>query len=66
MSDPAPLKYSDALKRVERVVQMMQTCDDVDEAILMYEEAVKLVQQCQERLDQAQGRFEEIRRDVPV
>lgn len=55
------VKYSDALKRVESVVKAMQVCEDVDEALTMYEEAIQLVAQCQARLDSAQGKFEEIR-----
>lgn len=63
MTEPAVtiVKYSDALKRVESVVQAMQGCEDVDEALTMYEEAIRLVAQCQARLDSAQGKFEEIR-----
>lgn len=64
MSDAALPKYSDAMKRIEAVVQTMQNCDDVDDAIAMYEEAAKLIQGCQRRLDLAQGKFDEIRGSV--
>ncbi|WP_375396965.1 exodeoxyribonuclease VII small subunit [uncultured Sphingomonas sp.] len=59
------LSFEDALKRLEQIVQRLETGDArLDEAITLYEEGTRLRQRCTDRLDAAQSRIEAIRLDA--
>ena len=52
--------YSDFTRRVSEIVKEMDKNDDVDRALELYEEAVSHINECESRLQNARGRFEEI------
>lgn len=53
-------KYSVLIKTVEETIKKMQSCDDVDEVLKMYEDASQNLKQCEKKLDNAKGKFERI------
>lgn len=53
-------KYSVLIKTVEETIKKMQSCDDVDEVLKMYEDASQNLKQCEKKLDNAKGKFEKI------
>ena len=46
------------------MIHHLQTCDDVDEALALYEKANDLIKECNAQIDFANGRFEEISRQA--
>ena len=52
--------YSDFTRRVSEIVKEMDKNDDVDRALELYEEALSHINECENRLQKARGRFEEI------
>lgn len=46
--------------RLEEIVEKMNSNASLDEALDLFEEADKLVRQCQKKLDEAQNRIEKI------
>ena len=59
--DPATLSFEDALKRLEAIVQRLESGDaTLDESITLYEEGAKLRAQCEHRLKSAQERVDRI------
>jgi exodeoxyribonuclease VII small subunit len=57
----ADLPFEEALRRLETVVQTMETDDLALETLLArYEEGVKLVEVCQSRLTAAEGRLDQL------
>lgn len=60
----ADLSFEDALKRLEEIVRQLESGEaKLDDAIRLYEEGMRLRQQCGARLDAAQARIEAIRLD---
>jgi exodeoxyribonuclease VII small subunit len=58
------LAFEDALKRLEEIVHKLETGEaKLGEALDLYEEGMRLRQQCSARLDAAQARIEAIRLD---
>ena len=50
-------KFEDSLKKLEDIVKKMEAGDlPLDEALKSFEEGVKLIRSCQEKLDEAQRR----------
>lgn len=57
------MKYSDSIKRINEIVNVLQRgCDDVDEAISLFEEGQAQIRSCEEKIEQATGRFQELTR----
>jgi exodeoxyribonuclease VII small subunit len=60
---PAP-NFEEAMKRLEEIVELMESPEmALEELIARYEEGMKLVKICQERLAAAEKRIEIITRD---
>jgi len=56
--------FEQAMKRLEEIVEQMETGDlPLEELIVRYEEGMKLVKVCQERLASAEQRIEIITRN---
>ena len=59
--DLGDLSFEDALRRLEAIVQRLETGDEsLDEAIRLYGEGDRLRRQCEDRLKAAQARIESI------
>lgn len=59
----ASLSFEDALKRLEAIVQQLERGDvPLEQAIGLYEEGNRLRARCDERLQAAQARIEQITR----
>ena len=54
-------KYSEHIKDVENAIKKLQSCDDVDEALNLFEQASTSLDLCQAKLDDANGKFELIK-----
>lgn len=53
------LKFEEALARLEEIVRSLEQGDTVlDEALVLFEEGVKLARFCNEKLDEAEARIE--------
>lgn len=52
--------YPDLLARVTELVKELERCDDVDQVISKYDEAVKCLDECENRIEQAKGKFDEM------
>src|SRR3546814_9392197 len=61
-TDFSSLSFEDALKRLEAIVQQLESGDvPLDQSITLYAEGDLLRQQCQKRLQDAQARIDKIR-----
>ncbi len=59
--DLSTLSFEDALKRLEAIVQRLESGDaSLDESITLYEEGAKLRAQCEARLKSAQEKIDKI------
>lgn len=59
--DLSSLSFEDALKRLEAIVQQLESGDvPLDQSITLYSEGDKLRAQCQKRLADAQARIDKI------
>ncbi len=59
--DPGALTFEEALKRLEAIVQQLERGDvPLDQSIDLYAEGDRLRAQCQERLEAAQARIDQI------
>jgi exodeoxyribonuclease VII small subunit len=59
--DVTALSFEDALKRLETIVQRLESGDaSLDESITLYTEGDALKSQCERRLKDAQARIEKI------
>ncbi len=59
--DFSTLSFEDALKRLEAIVQRLESGDaSLDESITLYEEGAKLRLQCEARLKSAQEKIDRI------
>ena len=60
------INYTKALKRLEEIVKSLESSDvDLDVAIKLLEEGVKLHKACTTKLNDFQGKIEEILKDIP-
>src|SRR3546814_7371591 len=60
-TDFSSLSFEDALKRLEAIVQQLESGDvPLDQSITLYAEGDLLRQQCQKRLQDAQARIDKI------
>lgn len=61
ITDPGALTFEEALKRLEAIVQQLERGDvPLDQSIDLYAEGDRLRAQCQERLEAAQARIDQI------
>jgi exodeoxyribonuclease VII small subunit len=61
---PAPANFESAMKRLEEIVEQMEEGDlPLEELIVRYEEGMKLVKVCQDRLASAEQKIEIITRN---
>lgn len=52
-------KFEDALKKLEDIVKKMEAGDlPLDESLKSFEEGIRLIRSCQDKLDEAQRRVE--------
>jgi len=59
--DPSTLSFEDALKRLEAIVQRLESGEaSLDDSIKLYSEGDALRAQCEARLKDAQARIEKI------
>ena len=63
MSDA--VKYSDHIDFVEKAIKRIQSCQDIDEALELFEKASERVQICEKKLEDAKGTFEKLKSDDP-
>ena len=55
----AEIKFEDALKRLERIVEELEKGDlSLDEALKKYQEGLELSRQCSSRLDSAKKKID--------
>ncbi len=56
------MKFEEALARLEAVVEALDTgSTSLDESLALYEEGIKLIRFCNEKLDTAEQRVEKVR-----
>ncbi|MEZ4698988.1 MAG: exodeoxyribonuclease VII small subunit [Rhodothermales bacterium] len=65
-NDEAPihetLSFEEALQRLEQIIETLENDPPgIDEAVKTYEEGIALVRRCQERLEKAELRIQELR-----
>ena len=61
---PSAANFEQAMKRLEEIVEQMESGDlPLEDVIVRYEEGMKLVKVCQERLASAEQRIEIITRN---
>jgi exodeoxyribonuclease VII small subunit len=60
MNSPKATSFEKNMLRLEEILEKMNGQVSLDEAIDLFEEADKLVKQCQKKLDEAQNRIEKI------
>ncbi|UVO54636.1 exodeoxyribonuclease VII small subunit [Sphingomonas sp. SUN039] len=59
--DLSTLSFEDALKRLETIVQRLESGEEsLDDSITLYEEGAKLRAQCEARLKSAQEKIDKI------
>lgn len=59
--DLSTLSFEDALRRLETIVQRLESGDaSLDESITLYEEGARLRAQCEARLKSAQEKIDKI------
>jgi exodeoxyribonuclease VII small subunit len=55
----AEVKFEDALKKLEGIVDRLESGDlSLDDSLAQYEDGIKLVRLCQKKLEQARKRIE--------
>jgi len=58
-------KFEDALKRLEEIVEKLERGDmELEKALSLFEEGVKLCRVCRTQLDEAQKRIEVLSKDA--
>jgi exodeoxyribonuclease VII small subunit len=61
MEESKPLKFEDALSRLEEIVKKLEAGDlDLDSSLRLFEEGVKLSGLCSSLLDQAEKKIEQV------
>lgn len=53
-------KYNELVKEVEKTIKKLQSCDDVDDALMLFEEASEWLSVCETKLDTVKGKFEKM------
>ena len=53
------LKFEDALKRLEKIVEQLEATDvDIEKSLQLFEEGIKLVRFCSSKLEEAKKKVE--------
>ena len=52
--------YKDLTNSIHSAITKMQSCTDVDEAVQLFEHATHCIEVCEQKLSNAQGRFQKI------
>ncbi len=61
------LKFEEALARLEEIVRSLEQGEaPLDEALVLFEEGVKLARFCNEKLDQAEAKIEVMLNDGQI
>jgi exonuclease VII small subunit len=54
------MKYSERVRDIKALIAKMQNCEDVEDTLEMFAEAVEHIAQCEIKLSAAQGRYAEL------
>ena len=49
------LKYSEHIQNLNIILSKLQTCEDVDDAVNLYQSGCEHLQHCKTKIEQAQG-----------
>ena len=61
---PEEIKFEDALKKLEQIVEALESGDvGLDESLKKYEEGVKLLKICTVKLEEAEKKIEVLTKD---
>lgn len=61
MKEAAPLRFEEALARLEELVRRLESGElTLDESLRCYEEGMRLTRYCYEKLDQAERQIEQL------
>ncbi len=59
------ISFEKALEKLEKVVEELEAGDlSLDDSLKKYEEGIKLARACQQKLDKAKQRIEELEKDA--
>lgn len=58
MATKPPVKFEEALKRLEEIVEQMEQDVDLEKSLVLFEEGVKLVRFCSSKLEEAKKKVE--------
>ena len=53
-----PVKFEEALKRLEEIVNNMEQDADLEKSLVLFEEGIKLVRFCSSKLEEAKKKIE--------
>ena len=54
------LKFSVRILEIEKIINQLQTTDDIDDALKLFQQGKEHVEECNKKIIEAQGKFEEI------
>jgi exodeoxyribonuclease VII small subunit len=58
MPTQKPMKFEEALKRLEEIVSQMEQDADLEKSLVLFEEGIKLVRFCSSKLEEAKKKIE--------
>jgi exodeoxyribonuclease VII small subunit len=58
MATKPPVKFEEALKRLEEIVEQMEQDVDLEKSLVLFEEGIKLVRFCSSKLEEAKKKVE--------
>lgn len=65
MSEPQAPAFEGALKQLEDIVQRLEKGElSLEESLKLYEEGIRLSRLCHTKLDEAEGRIEQLLKDA--
>ena len=53
-------RYANLIKRTDDILNSLQKCDDIDEALQLYTSGREIIDQCEKRLAQVETKFNEL------
>tara|TARA_B110000008_G_C16508225_1_gene379056 strand:- start:55 stop:258 length:204 start_codon:yes stop_codon:yes gene_type:complete len=53
-------KFSERLSEIDKIINKLQTTDDIDDALQLFQQGKQHVEECNRKIIEAQGKFEEI------
>jgi exodeoxyribonuclease VII small subunit len=66
MTEPQQLSFEEAQRELDEIVSRLERGDvSIDDAIALWQRGEELYRRCAALLDTAEGRIEELARDVP-